>query len=65
MRGPGTITKCLSLGHFESFPQVDVRGLRWHFIHPLIIFGNRGRLTACVVGASAVGPEMAATKWHL
>lgn len=31
----GTITKCLNLRHFDCFPQVDVRQLKWHFIHPL------------------------------
>jgi hypothetical protein len=41
---PGTITKCLRLRHFERFPQVDVRRLKWHFIHPLTKFGNRGKI---------------------
>jgi hypothetical protein len=39
----GTITKCFRLGHFACFPQVDVRGLKWHFIHPLTKFGDRGK----------------------
>jgi hypothetical protein len=45
MEARGTITKCLRLRHFENFPQVDVRGLRWHFIHPLNKFGDRGKIT--------------------
>lgn len=60
MKRPGTITKCLTLRHFESFPQVDVRELKWHFIHPLTKFGTGQESTE-----SAVGPWLAATKWHL
>ena len=40
----GTITKCLTLRHFENFPQVDVRGLRCHFIHPLAKFRDHSKI---------------------
>ena len=61
----GTITKCLRLRHFERFPQVDVKRLKWHFIHPLTKFGAGASSSESVVGARAVGPGMAATKWYL
>jgi hypothetical protein len=43
-QGTGTITKCLTLRHFESFPQVDVWELRWHFIHPLAKFRDHSKI---------------------
>jgi hypothetical protein len=57
----GTITKCLSLRHFESFPQIDAQSFRWHFRHPLSKIGYPGASSK----ASAVGPWLATTKWHL
>jgi hypothetical protein len=42
--GTGTITKCLTLRHFENFPPVDVPRLGWHFIHPLAKFQDHSKI---------------------
>ena len=36
----GTITKCLTLGHFLRFPQVDVALVWWHLSAPHRTGGN-------------------------
>lgn len=58
IEGPGTITKCLSLGHFARFPQVDVRKRKWHFIHPLTKVWDPGQdSTASVIVQAQLGQE--------
>ena len=63
-KGSGTITKCLMLGHFRCFPQVDVRFVKWHFGFPHRARGD-GAIQKDSLCGSLLGQSQQEVKFRL